>query len=162
MPFSSFLLFSRVQLFVTLQTAARKAFLFITNSQSLLKLMPLELVMPSNHLILCHPLLLLPSIFPASGSFPMSWLLASGGQSIGALASASVLPMSIQDWFPLGLTDLILQFKGLLSLLQHHSSKALILWCSALWSNSHIHTWLWKNHSFDYNGFFLAEYVSAF
>ena len=88
---------SRVQLFVTLWTAARKAFLFITNSQSLLKLMPLELVMPYNRLILCHPLLLLPSIFPASGSFPMSWLLASGGQSIGALASASVLPMSIQD-----------------------------------------------------------------
>ena len=131
MPFSSFLLFSCVQLFVTLWTAARKAFLFITNSQSLLKLMPPELVMPYNRLILCHPLLLLPSIFPASGSFPMSWLLASGGQSIGALASASVLPMSIQDWFPLGLTDLILQSKGLSSLLQHHSSKASILQCSA-------------------------------
>ena len=60
---------------------------------SLSKLMFIELVMPSNHLILCCPLLLLPSIFPASGSFPMSQLLASGGQSIGA--SASVLPKSI-------------------------------------------------------------------
>ena len=70
--------------------------------------------------------------FPALGSFPMSQLLASGDQSIGASASASVLPMSIQGWFPLGLTGLIsLQSKGLLSLLQHHSSKASVLWCSA-------------------------------
>jgi len=68
--------------------------------------------MPSNHLILCHPLLLLPSIFPASGSFPVSWLFASSGQSIGALASASVLPT--KGSFPLGLTSLIsLLSKGL-------------------------------------------------
>ena len=68
---------------------------------------------------------------PASGSFPMSQFFASGGQSIGASASASVLPMNIQDWFPLGLTGLILfQSKGLKNLLQHHSSKASILWCS--------------------------------
>ena len=74
--------------------------------------MPVESVMPSNHLILCHPLLFLPSIFPASGSFPMSRLCASGSQSIGV--SASVLPMNIQGWFPLGLTSLIpLQSKGL-------------------------------------------------
>ena len=64
---------------------------------SLLKLRSIELVMPSNHLILCHLLPLLPSVFPRSGSFPMSWLFASGGQSIGA--SASVLPMNIQGWF---------------------------------------------------------------
>ena len=64
--------------------------------------------------------------FPASGSFPMSWLFTSGGQSVGA--SASVLPMNIQDWFPLGLTGLIsLMTKGLKSLLQHHSLKALVL-----------------------------------
>ena len=68
--------------------------------------MSFELVMPSNHLVLCH-LLLLPSSFPASGSFPMSGLFASGGQSIGASASASVLPMNIQGWFLLGLTGLI-------------------------------------------------------
>ena len=68
--------------------------------------------------------------FPASGSFPMSQFFASGGQSIGA--SASVLPMNIQDWFPLGLTGWIsLQSKGLKSLLQHHSSKTSILWHSA-------------------------------
>ena len=78
------------------------------------QLMSIESVMPSNHLILCHPLLLLPSIFPASGSFPVSQLFASGGQSIGASASTSVLPMNIQDWFHLGLTGLIsLKSKGL-------------------------------------------------
>ena len=67
--------------------------------------------------------------FPASGSFPISWLFASGAQSTGASASASLLPMNMQDWFPLGWTDWIsLQSKVLLkSLLQHHSSKASIL-----------------------------------
>ena len=70
--------------------------------------------------------------FPQSGSFPVSQLFTSGGQSIGASALASVFPMNIQDWFPLRLTDLIsLQSKGLKSLLQHHSSKAPILWHSA-------------------------------
>ena len=68
------------------------------NSWSLLKLMPIDSVIPSKHLILCCPLLLLPSIFPnLSGSFPMSQFFASGGQSIGVSASASVLPMNIQD-----------------------------------------------------------------
>ena len=70
--------------------------------------------------------------FPASGSFSVSRFSASGGQSIGASASASVHPMNIQDWFPLGLTGLSsLQSKGLSSLLQHHNSKASILWHSA-------------------------------
>ena len=70
--------------------------------------------------------------FPASGSFPVSQLFESGGQSIGASALASVLPKCIQGWFPLGLISLIsLQSKGLSSLLQHHSSKASILCCSA-------------------------------
>ena len=70
--------------------------------------------------------------FPASGSFPMSQLFASGGQSIGVSVSASVLPMNIKEWFPLGGTVWIsLKFKGLLSLLQHHISKASILPCSA-------------------------------
>ena len=96
---------SRVRLCVTPQTAAQWASLLFTHSQSLLKLMSIELVMPCKHVILCHPLLLLPSIFPASGSFPVSQLFASGGQDIGA--SAPVLPMNIQDWFPLGLTGLI-------------------------------------------------------
>ena len=95
-------------------TAACQASLFITNSQSLLKLMSIESVIPSNYLILCHPLLFLPSIFPASGSFPMSQLFASGGQSTGVSASTSFLPMNTQDWFPLGWTGCIsLQSKGL-------------------------------------------------
>ena len=97
-----------------------------TISQSLPKFMSIELVMLSNHLILCCPRLLLPSIFPRSGSFPMSQLFTLGDQSTGALASALVLPMSVYTWFPLGLTGLIsLQSKGLFnSLLQHHVSKA--------------------------------------
>ena len=72
-----------------------------------------------------------PQSISVSGSFPLSWLFAPGGQSIRASASASVLPMNIQDWFPLRLTGFIsLLSKGLSSLLQHHSSKALILWPS--------------------------------
>ena len=89
---------------VTPRTAACQASLSFTISPSLLKLMPIELGMPFNHLILYHPLLLT-SIFPALGSFPMSWLFTSGGQSIGD--SASVLPMNIHGWFPLVLTGLI-------------------------------------------------------
>jgi len=86
----------------------------MTNSWSLLKLMSIELMMPSNHLILCQPLLLLPSIFPASGYFQMSQFFPSGGQSIGVSALASVLPINIQDSFPLGWTGWIsLKSKGL-------------------------------------------------
>jgi len=73
-----------------------------TISQSLLRLMSIELVMSSNHLIFCCPLLLLPLIFPSIRGFPMSRPFASGGQSVGASVSASVLPMNIQGWFPLG------------------------------------------------------------
>ena len=76
------------------------------------ELMSIVSVMPSKHLTLCFPLLLLPSPFPASGSFPLSWLFTSGSQSTGA--SASVLPIYSQGWFPLGLTGLIsLLSKGL-------------------------------------------------
>ena len=97
--FSSVL--SRVWLFATPWTASCQASLSITNSRSLLKFISIESLMPSNHFILCRPLLLLPSIFPSIGSFLVSQFFASGGRSIGASASASVLPMSIQDWFPL-------------------------------------------------------------
>jgi len=83
--------------FATPWTTARQASLSITNSWSLLKLMSIESMMPSSHLILCRSLLLLPSSFPASRSFPMSQLFASGGQSIGVSASTSVLPMNTQD-----------------------------------------------------------------
>ena len=88
---------------------------------------------------------------PASGSFPISQFFTSGGQSIGVSASASVLQMNIQDWFPLGLTGWIsLQPEGLKSLLQHYSSKASVLLRSAFFivqlTSIHDH---WKNHSFD-------------
>ena len=101
-------LLSCVQIFAIPWTAARQASLSFTNSQSLLKLMSIELVMLSNP---SHPL---PPSFPFAvslsqhqGFSPMSWLFVSGSQSIEALASASVFPMSIQGWFPLGLTGLI-------------------------------------------------------
>ena len=136
--FSSVQLLSRVRLFATPWTAARQAFLSITNSWSLPKPMSIESVMPSNHLILCSPILLLPSIFPVSGSFQMSQFFASGGQSIGA--SVSVLPMNIQDWFPLGLTGLTsLQPKGLARVFPNTTVH--------LWSNAHIQTR--KNHRFN-------------
>ena len=111
---SSVHLLSCVQLYVTPWTVARQASLSITNYWNLPKLMSIESVMLSNHLILCHPLLLLSSISPRSGSFQMSQLFASGGQSIGVSASTSVLPMNTQNWSPLGWTGWIsLQSKGL-------------------------------------------------
>ena len=114
MNLSSVQSLSRVQLFVTPWTAAHQVSLSITKSQNLLKLTSIETVMPSNYLILCHPLLLPPLIFSASGSFPMSQFFASGDQNIGVLASASVFPMNMQDWFPLGWTSWIpLISKGL-------------------------------------------------
>ena len=103
------------------------------------------------HLVLCCPLLL-PSSFPASGSFPMSQLFASGGQSIGPSTSISVLPMNIQSWFPLGLTGLIsLVSKGLsrvfssTTIWNHQFFSAQ----PSLWSSSHPHAWLLENHSSD-------------
>ena len=139
---------SCVPLFVTPRTAALQASLSITNTWSLLKLMSIESVMPSNHLILCRPLLLLPSIFPSIRSFPMSQLLASGGQNIGA--SAPDISMNIQGQFPLGLTGLI----ALQSKRSHKSSPTLqlesisssvlrLLYGPTLTS---IHDY-WKNHS---------------
>ena len=112
--FSSVQSLSCVWLFVTQWPAARQACLSITNSWSLLKLMSIESMMPSNHLILCFPFSSCLQSFPASGSFPMSQLFAWGGQSIGVSASASVLPMNTQDLSPLGWTGWIfLQSKGL-------------------------------------------------
>ena len=129
----------------TPRTATCQASLSITNSRSLLKLMAIESVMPSNHLILCLPLLLCLQSFPASGSFPVSQFFTSGGQSIGVSASASVLPMNTQDWFPLGWIGWIfLPSKGLSrdffnTTVQKHQFFGTQL---SSWSNSHIHTWL--------------------
>ena len=88
---------SRVRLFETPWPAACQASQTFTISQSLLKLMSIESVMPSSHLILCRPLILLPQSLPASGSFPMGQLFASGGPSTGVSASTSLLPMNTQD-----------------------------------------------------------------
>ena len=119
-------------------TAARQASLSLTISWSLLKLMSIELVMPSNHLILCLPFSCCLQSFQASRSFPRSQFFTTGGQSIGFSASASVLPTRLIyfsiDWFNL--------LRTLKSLLQHHSSKASILQHSTLSFNSHIRTWL--------------------
>ena len=131
--FSSIQLLSPVQLFVTPWTAARQASLSITNSQSLLKLMSIKSVVPSNHLILCHPLLLLPSIFPSIGDFfsesalhirwPEYW---SFSFSISPSNEYSGLISFRMDWL-----DLLAVQRTLKSLLQHHSSKASIFQCSA-------------------------------
>ena len=133
LPFSSVQSLSCVLLFVTLGTAARQAFLSITSSQRLLKLMSIELVMQSNHLILCHPLLLLPSIFPSIRVFSKKAVLCikwprywSFSFSISPSNEYSGLISFKMDWL-----DLLGVQGTLKSLLQHHSSKASILWCSA-------------------------------
>ena len=107
-------LLSRVQHFAAWWTAALQASLSFTISRSLPRFMSIESMMTSNHLVLCHPHLLLPSIFGSIKVFSNEGLLVSGGQRIGASASAPVLPINIQDWFPLWLTCLIsFQSKGL-------------------------------------------------
>ena len=136
---------SSVQLFATPWTAACKSSLSFSISLSLLKLMSIESVMPSKHLILCCPLYSCLQSFPASGFFLMSQIFASGGQCIGVSASASVLPMNIQDWFPLGRSSLIsLQSKGLSRVFSNTTVQKHQFFGAQLssQSNSHIHTWL--------------------
>ena len=113
------------------------------HSWNLLKLMSIELVMPSNHLILCCPLFLLPSIFLQIRVFSMSHFFTSGGQSIGVSASASVLPGNTQDWSPLGWTGWIsLQSKGLSGVFSNTTVQKHQFFSAQLssQSNSHIHT----------------------
>ena len=140
-------------------TAALQAFLSFTISQSLLKLMSIESVMPSNHLILCHPLLLLSSILPASGSFLMSHCIRwpkywSFSFSISPSNEYSGLISIRIDWF-----DLFAVQGTLKSLLQHHSSKASILWHSVFFmvQLSHPYMTTGKNHSFDYTDLLSAK-----
>ena len=135
-------LLSRVWLFATSWTAARQALLSFSIFRSLLRFVSTESMMLSNHLILCHPLLLLPSIFSIIRVFCNEWLFASGGQSIGVLASASVLSVNIQGWFPLGLTGLISLPKRLSSLLQHHNLKSSILQHSAFFTVQVSHSYM--------------------
>ena len=135
----------------TPRTEAHQASLSFTNSQSFLKLLSIELVMPSNHLIHCRPLLS-PSIFPSIRVFSSEKFFASGGQRTGVSASASILPMHIQDWFPLGWTGWIsLQSNGLSRVLsntavQSINSLVLSFLHSPTLASIHDH---WKNHSFD-------------
>ena len=150
--FSSFQFLSCVQLFVIPWTAASKASLSITNSWSLLKLMSTELMMPSNHLILCHPLLLLPSIFPSIRVFSNESVLLFRWRKYCSF-SFSISPSNEHSGlisFRIDGLDLFAVQGTLKSLLQHHSSKASILRCSAFFIvQPHTHIWLQKNHSFD-------------
>ena len=134
--FSSVQLLSHVRLFVTSWIASRQASLSITNSRSLLKFMSIESVMPSSHLILCRPLLLLPSIAPSIRVFsnestlcmrwPKYW---SFSFSISPYNEHPGLISFRMDWL-----DLLAVQGTLKSLLQHHSSKASIIWCSAFFT----------------------------
>ena len=165
---SSVLLLSYVQLFATAWTAACQASLSIANSQSLHKLMPIDRW--------CHPTISSSVVpfssqlqsFPASGSFQMGQFLTSGGQNIGVSASASVLPMNIQDWSPLGWTGWVHgfpcsprdsqessptpQFKSI------NFSKLSVLHSPTL-TSIHNHS---KNHNFDWMGLCQQSNVSAF
>ena len=153
-------LLNHVQLFATPLITSGQTSQSFTVSLSLLKFMSTESVMPSNHLILCHPLLLLPSIFPRVRIFPMSCIFASGGQSIGP--SASVLPVNIQGWFPLGLTGLTSLLPSPTPQFESISSLALsLLYGLCLWSLTSSHGY-WKNHSFDYIHLCWQSDVSAF
>ena len=150
--FSSVQSLSHVRRFVIPWITAHEASLSITNSQSPPKLMSIESVMPSSHLIFCCPLLLLPQSLPASGSFPMSQLFTWGGQSIGVSDSTSVLAMNTQDLSPLEWTGWISlqskdsqessptpQFKSI-------NSSVLSFLHSPTLTSIHDH---WKNHSLD-------------
>ena len=143
------------------------AFLSLMNSRSLPRFMPIESVMPSDHLILCHLFSFCLQSFPAWGSSPTSWLFASRSQSIGAPTSGSVLPMSIQGWFPLGLT-------GFISLLSKGLSR--VFFSTTIWKHQFFgaqpasdtgsiltsaHDY-WKNHSFNYTDLHCQSAVFTF
>ena len=164
--FSSVQSLSRVQLFATPWIAAHQASLSITNSRSLLRLMPIESLMPSSHLILCHPLLLLPTIPPSIRVFssestlrikwPKYW---SFSFSISPSSEHPGLTSFRVDWL-----DLLAVQGTLKSLLQHHSSKASIFRRSAFFTVptlTSIHDY-WKNHSLDQMDLCWQSNVSAF
>ena len=137
-------LLSRVWLFATPWTAAHQTFLSFTISGACSNSCPLS--------PWCHPTISSsvtpfsshPQFFPTSGSFPMSRVFTSGGQSIGISASRSALPMTIQGWFPLELTGLILQSKGPLRVFSNTTVEKHQFFAvqPSLWSNSHVHVWL--------------------
>ena len=154
---------------------APQASLSFIISWSLLRLTSIELVMPSNHLILCCPLLLPPSIFPRITVFSKESALLIRWQNNGASVSASVLTTNIQDWFPLGLTGLISVLSRVLSRVFFSTTiwkRQLFIIQSSLPFNSHIQMTIndfivifhdyWKNHNFDYRDLCQQSNVSAF
>ena len=151
---------SHVRLFATPWITARQASLSITNSRSSLRLKSIESVMPSSHLILCQPLLLLPPIPPSIRVFSNESTLPWGSQSIGVSALASFLPKNTQDWSPLEWTGWIsLQSKGLSRIfsdttVQRHQFLSAQ---PSSQSNSHIHTWLLEKPQPSLDGPLLAK-----
>ena len=135
---------SHLRLLATPWIAARQASLSITNSWSSLRLTSIKSVMPSSHLILGHPLLLLPQSLPVSESFPMSQLFAWSGQSTGVSALPSFLPKKSQGWSPSEWTGWIsLQSKGLSRVFSNTTVQKHQFFSAqpSSQSNSHIHTW---------------------
>ena len=136
---------SHVQLFATPWPAAHQASLSIINSWSLLKLMSIESVISSNHLIFCHPLLLLPSILPSIRVFSNESAFRITWPKYWSISFSIICLMNIQDWFPLGLTGLIsLQSKGLSRVFSNTTVWKHQFFCvqHSLWPNTHIHIWL--------------------
>ena len=157
--------FSRthVQLFATPWTAAHQTSLYFTNSRSLYKLMSIKSLMPFNHLIFCCPFCSCLDSFPASGSFQMSQLFTSDGQSIGASASPSVLPLIIQDCFLSQLTGWVfLQSKGPSRVFSNTTvQKHQFVGAQLSPTLTSIHDY-WKNHRFDSMDLYQQSNVSAF
>ena len=161
LQFSSVQSLSRVRLFETPWIAARQTSLFITNFWSLLKFMPIESVMPSSHLILCCPLLLLPPIPPSIRVFSNESTLRMRWQKYWSF-SFSIRPSNEHprlvsfrmDWL-----DLLAVQGTLKNLLQHHSSKGSIFRCSAFFTSIHDH---WKNHSLDQTDLCWESYLCLF
>ena len=164
MVFSSVQLLNHVRPFVTPWTAAGQASLSITNCWSLLKLMSIESVIPSNPLILCHPLICLPSVFPRIRVFsnesvlPIKWPeYWSFSFSIGPSNEYSVLISFRVNWL-----DLLAVQGTLKSLLQHHSSEALILWCSAFFIVQFSHPYMTTGKTIALTrGDFVGNLISA-
>ena len=154
---------SHVQLFVTPWTAAHQATLSFTISQSLLKLMSIELLMPPNHLILCRPLFLLPSIFPSIRVFSSEWVLHIRWPKCWSFSISPSSEYSGFISFRIDWLDLLAVQGTLKSLLQHHSSKHQFF-------GTHLSLWYsitsvldyWKNHSFDHMDLCQQSDVFAF
>ena len=163
--FNSVQSLSCVRLFAIPWTTACQASLSITNSQNLLKLMSIESVMPYNHLILCHPPLLLPSVFPSIWVSSSESVLHIRWPKYWSFNFGINLLVNIQDWFPSGLTGLISLLSKRLSRVFSNTTVQKHQFFSAQlssWSNSHIIHDYWKNHRFDYMDLCWQSNVSAF